>query len=86
MLAKPNHVGGFFGCTITKDGKDGSISISDLSFTPVVNYFTGGYQNMRVIPFADYTDEMAASHGLGLTVSDVNDILTKTVGNDILVK
>ncbi|MDO4541420.1 MAG: CapA family protein [Bacillota bacterium] len=84
MSNKPNHIGGFFGCTITRNTADDSITIDDLSFTPIVNYFSSGYQNMRVVPFSQYTDEMAASHGLGISRDYVNEILAETVGTDIL--
>lgn len=84
MSNKANHVGGFFGCTFKRQGQDGDVTIEDLSFTPIVNYFSGGYQNMKVVPFSQYTDEMASQHGLGITRDYVNDILAETVGTDIL--
>lgn len=84
MSNKPNHIGGFFGCTITKTTKDNLVTIDDFTFTPVVNYFTSGYSNMRVIPFADYSDELAASHGLGISRDYVTEILEQTVGADLL--
>lgn len=85
MQNKANHVGGFFGCTINKD-EDGAINIKDMSFTPVVNYFTSGYSNVHVIPFSSYTGDMAANHGLGLSIEDVNTILNNTVGTDLVAK
>lgn len=84
MSNKPNHIGGFFGCTITKNSGDGEIAIDDLTFIPVVNYFASGYGDMHVVPFADYSNELAASHGLGISRDYVTEILEQTVGTDIL--
>ena len=84
MSNKSNHIGGLFGCTITQDPQNDTIVIDNLSFTPLINYFTAGYDNMRVIPFSDFTDEMAAAHGLGITRDYVNDILAETVGVELL--
>ncbi|MEE0775913.1 MAG: CapA family protein [Bacillota bacterium] len=84
MRNKSNHIGGFYGCTFQKNTATGEVNITDQSFTPVVNYFTSGYQNMKVVPFSAYTNDMAASHGLGISMEDVNSVLKDTVGTDLL--
>ena len=84
MQNKSNHVGGFYGCTFRLDTATGKVTIVDQSFIPVVNYFTSGYQNMKVVPYSSYTDDMAGSHGLGISVEEVQQILTDTVGMELI--
>lgn len=84
MNDKANHVGGFFKCNVVYDKASGSVSIADEEFIPVVNYFTEGKNNIHVVPFANYTDEMAAKHGAGITREYVTDLLKQTVGSDLV--
>ncbi len=84
MNAQANHVGGFFKCNVVYDRGSGRVFIADEEFIPLINYFTGSKNNIHVIPFADYTDELAANHGAGITIDFVNDLLRSTVGEDLL--
>lgn len=48
----------------TYDAADDSISYDDINIIPVVNHFTGNYDNITVYPLAEYTAEQAAAHGV----------------------
>ena len=78
---KANMVGGFFGCKVTKNLSDHSIVVSDISFTPTITQFGSGYSNVHVVPYDEnYTEEMASSHGLGLSLDYINGVLLDTIG------
>ena len=84
MSAPANHVGGFFKCNVVYDHGSGNVAIADEEFIPVINYFTGGKANIRVVPFADYTAADAEKHGLSLSVDYINELLDDTVGAELL--
>ena len=80
MNAEGNHIGGFYSCNVVVDNATGEVSVTDEEFIPVINYFTAGKNNIRVVLYSDYTDEMAAKHGLGLTREYIDEVLRDTVG------
>lgn len=80
MNGDANHIGGFYCCNIVVDNASGEISIADEEFVPVVNYFTEGKNNIRVVLYDNYTDEMATKHGFGLTRDYIEQVLCDTVG------
>lgn len=52
----------------TYDLATDTITWDDIDIIPVVNHYTGNYDNITVYPLAEYTEDMAASHGVsGLT-------------------
>ncbi|MBQ1251506.1 MAG: CapA family protein [Firmicutes bacterium] len=80
MNGEANHIGGFYSCNVVVDNATGEVSVTDEEFIPVINYFTAGKNNIRVVLYSDYTDEMAAKHGLGLTREYIDEVLRDTVG------
>lgn len=52
---------------MTYDTANGTLSIDHMGVVPVVNHFTGNYDDITVYPLAEYTDELAAQHGVSLT-------------------
>ena len=79
-----NHVGGFFQCNVIVDHASGSVTFADEEFIPTINYFTAGKNNIRVIPFSAYTETMAAAHGFAITTDYVRNLLTATVGSELI--
>ncbi|HMM07145.1 MAG TPA: CapA family protein [Clostridiales bacterium] len=79
-----NHVGGFFQCNIIVDHASGSVSFADEKFIPTINYFTAGKNNIHVIPFSAYTETMAANHGFAITTDYVKNLLSSTVGTELI--
>lgn len=57
-------VGGLFTFTIESDGNGGLRVVNPL-LTPTVNYYDWNWMNTRVYLLSEYTDEIAATHGLG---------------------
>ena len=84
MNDKANHVGGFYKCNVIFDKATGGVSIADEEFIPLVNFFTDGKNNIRVVLFKDYTDELAAKDGAGITRDYVEEVLRDTVGTDLV--
>lgn len=84
MSDPANHIGGFFKCNIIFDQATGKVSIADEEFIPVVNYFTEGKNNIRVVLFRDYTKKLAATHGAGITRDYVEQVLRETVGAELV--
>lgn len=84
MNDKGNHVGGFFKCSVVYDKASGDVAIADEEFIPLVNNYTEGKNNIRVVLFKDYTDEIAAKNGAGITREYVEKVLRDTVGTDLV--
>ncbi len=49
--------------TVTKDNSSGEITIENPNAVPLINHYDAYYQNIRVYPFSEYTEELAAAHG-----------------------
>ncbi len=65
----PNLLGGLADVTVKKDYATGEVTISDVGFIPTVTHYGASRSNVRIIPFADYNESLAASHGAGTTYS-----------------
>ncbi len=52
--------------------KDGEVSISDAGIIPLVTHYERGLHGYRVYRLADYTDELAARHGISAYDSPVS--------------
>lgn len=66
-MARPiNQVGGFLQFSIVSDGA-GDLMIDHVSFRPTVFYYGPGWYNTHLYFLEDYTDEIAATHGVQLS-------------------
>ncbi len=65
----PNLLGGLADITVRKDYATGEVTISDVGFIPTVTHYGAGRSNVRIIPFADYSESLASAHGAGTTYS-----------------
>ena len=83
-----NMVGIVLGFEVTKTtqpGGESEIAIDNISATPVVMFYERYYANMRLYLLRDYTDELAASHGLsGVTPAYVRSMLEEIVAPEYL--
>ena len=51
----------------------------------VVTQYEAGYKNIRVYPYADYTDELGATHGnFTLTRAQIEETLRNSIGDEFL--
>lgn len=57
-------VGGMFTFTIESDG-NGGLRVVDPLLTPTVNYYDWNWMNTKIYLLDQYTEEIAATHGLG---------------------
>ncbi len=76
----PNLLGGFADVTVRKDYATGEVSISDVGFIPTVTHYGAGKSNVRIIPFSEYNESLAASHGAGTTYSFMENYFKETFG------
>lgn len=83
-----NMVGIVLGFEVTKTtqpGGESEIAIDNISAKPVVMFYERYYANMRLYLLRDYTDELAASHGLGgVTPAYVRSMLEEIVAPEYL--
>lgn len=51
--------------------------IENVDFQPVINQYEAGYSNIRIIPFSEYTPELAKKHGVGVSYQYFEDLIAK---------
>ncbi|WP_312640900.1 CapA family protein [Hydrogenoanaerobacterium sp.] len=61
-----NLVGGMANITVQKNETTGKISIVDPKLSLVITHFGTGFRDLRLYPLSDYTDKLAAEHGIVL--------------------
>lgn len=97
MLDPQNMLGGVLDLDIEKDGKTGEAAITRAKMIPVVTqYDTTGRRDVRIYPFADYTDALVSQHGMKqmqghFSISYMAGIIKKNIpteflNNDVLEK
>lgn len=65
MLDPQNMLGGVLDLDIEKDATTGETAITRAKMIPVVTqYDTTGRNDVRIYPFAEYTDELVKKHGM----------------------
>lgn len=65
MLDPQNMLGGVLDLDIEKDAQTGEAAITRAKMIPIVTqYDTTARNNVRIYPFADYTDELVGKHGM----------------------
>ena len=85
----PNMIGGILDLTVTKNFEDNSISVSDVKLIPTITQYESGYSNIRIIPWASYTEELANQHGVRrndsrFTYDYVEETLNTVIGEEYL--
>lgn len=83
-----NMVGAVLDITFQKTTQsDGSVSVEMLNpkLHGVVTQYEAGYQDIRVYPYADYTDELGAAHGnFTLSRTQIEEILSSSIDSEFL--
>lgn len=57
-------LGGALDVTVTKNFETDAIELTKVQFIPLVTHYEGDCSNVRIYRLADYTDEMAQTHGV----------------------
>lgn len=77
---RPNTLGGIADITVKKDYATGETTISNVGFIPTVTHYGSGRSNVRIIPFAQYSETLASSHGAGITYSYIDNFYNSMFG------
>ena len=90
MLDPQNMLGGILDLDIEKDVKTGETAITRARMIPIVTqYDTTGRQDVRIYPFADYTDALVNKHGMKqwhghFSLSYLSGIIKKNIPAEFL--
>ena len=83
-----NMVGAVLDITFQKTTQpDGSVSVEMLNpkLHGVVTQYEAGCQDIRVYPYADYTDELGAAHGnFTLSRTQIEEVLSSSIDSEFL--
>lgn len=59
-----NMGGGILDITYEKEYENNTVSIKDVTFIPTVTHYNSNYSDIRIIPFSEYSAELAQQHGV----------------------
>ncbi len=83
-----NMIGAVLDITFQKTtAPDGTVTVEmqNPKLHGVVTQYEAGYQNIRVYPYRDYTDELGAAHGnFTLTRAQIEEVLRSSIGEEFL--
>lgn len=85
---KNNLLGGIADITITKDFSTGKTNIESAQLIPTITHYENSFSNVRIIPFADYSVELAAQHGVNsstFTYDYISDYYNKMFGDKLKI-
>ena len=88
QAAAPNLIGGVLELSIIKE--NGGVSIERPQFHPVITQYEGGFANVRLISWENYTPALAAAHGVRRRDSRfgynyIEALLRRTIPEEMLV-
>lgn len=69
-------LGGIADVNVKKDYSTGKTTIESAKLIPTVTMYNSGYTNVRIVPFKNFTEQLAAEHGLD-TGSVSHDYVTQ---------
>ena len=82
-------LGGIADVTVSKS--NGKATVSSVSLIPTINHYEDSFGNVRVIPLASYSEELAEAHGIneetdGFTFEYINNFYTQMYKDILKVK
>ena len=85
----PNLLGGILDLEMKVKEGTKQVEFTKVKFIPVVTHYGGGYSELRIIPLADYTADLAKKHGVRnsdsrFTFDYLNDRIQKIIGEQYL--
>ncbi len=75
-----SQVGGAIRFDFVKKGDEKRIE--NIAFEPLINHYNAGFRNLRIIPFAQYTPQMAQMHGAGVSYTYLENLIQRTMTID----
>lgn len=85
---KNNMLGGIADITFEKDLATGKTTVSSVYLIPTITHYNSGFTNVRIIPFANYNEELASQHGVNsnsFTYSSINEFYTNMFGDKLKI-
>lgn len=87
MARDYNMLGGMISFDIVKNGDD--VTTENVRFIPTVYYFTTSFYQNHIYLLSDFTEELAATHGLAyygrsLSLSTLKQYLANTIDSIFL--
>ena len=84
-----NMISGMLDVTVTKDFETGKTTFTDMTFKPIVTHYGAGYSDITIYPLSEYTDELAASHGVcartpAFSLAYLNQFVADTIPEEYL--
>ena len=77
---KATMLGGMAAIKLNYDANNDQINFEKVEFIPIVNQYNDGFTNIHIVPLVNYTDEMAAQHGVsGLSKGYFQNLVYQTV-------
>lgn len=83
----PNMIGGILDLKVTKNFETDSITVSDVKLIPTITQYESRYSNIRIIPWASYTKQLADQHGVKdsrFTYDYIQKTLDSVIGEEYL--
>lgn len=77
-----NLVGGTVKFDLVLTGEEKSIE--NVQFLPVINQYEAGFSNIRIIPFGDYSPELAQAHGAGVSYEYFENLIAENAAQSQL--
>ncbi len=78
--AAVSQVGGAIRFDFVKTGEQ--TLIENITFEPLINHYNPGFRNIRIVPFAQYTEQMAQTHGAGVSYTYLENLIQQTMTID----
>lgn len=60
----PRVVGGMVNYDVVKDHETGVITVENAVFEPLITHYGYGFSNIQVIPYSQYSEDLAKAHGI----------------------
>ncbi|MCQ2417954.1 MAG: CapA family protein [Oscillospiraceae bacterium] len=80
-----NVVGEMGSFNLVKNGETGEVTVEDVQCMPVITqYDSGAFSDLRLIPYKDYTAELANQHGLPVAPMGTAKAFNMDVVNNII--
>lgn len=83
---KNNMLAGIADITFEKDFATGKTTVSSVHLIPTITHYNSGFKNVRIIPLAEYNEELASQHGVestSFTFSYINEFYTNMFGDKL---
>lgn len=85
---KNNMLGGIADITVSKDLATGKAEIKSANLIPTITHFGNSFSNVKIVPLAEYSEELASQHGVdssSFTYDYITNFYTEMFGDKLKV-